>query len=188
MKTNQRKLNVESTQLQMAYRSQLLVNRARWASYAAIGWCAVFGGFHLYWAMGGTFGFEQFSMPPNKSMALTRDPFYIAITWGVVVLCLVAAFTALATFQVWSRRLPRWLVLAPLWIASGLFLVRGIGNLIQTAFIISGLWPFETLQGPDTLAWQQWMRMDTILFSPWFILGGLAFGATAYFARRHGYG
>ena len=34
--------------------------------------------------------------------------------------------------------MPRRLLLTPLWIACGMFLVRGIGNLIQTALVIGG--------------------------------------------------
>lgn len=156
----------------------------RWASYAAVAWCVVFGGIHLYWALGGAAGFAEFSMPPNKILALTRDPLYIGITWGVVILCVFAAMVALAPIQPWSRRIPRWLLLTPLWMACGMFLVRGIGNPVQHALVIGGGMPFEALNGPEAQAWLQWMLLDFVGFSPWFILGGLAFGATAWFARR----
>jgi len=145
----------------------------------------VFGGLHLYWALGGTAGFAEFSMPSNRTLALTRDPLYMGITWGVVIACVVAVFVAFAPFQAWSRRLPLWLVLAPLWIGCGLFLVRGIGNPVQSALIIAGGMPFDALSGPDAQAWYQWLLIDASLYSPWFILGALAFGATAWSARRH---
>ena len=170
----------------MVSKSQERTGRMRWASYAAVPWCVVFGGFHLYWALGGTAGFAEFSMPPNKILALTRDPLYIGITWGVVIACVCAAIVALAPFQAWSRRMPRWLLLTPLWIACGMFLVRGIGNPIQSALIIAGGMPFEPLAGAGAQAWNQWLLMDAMFFSPWFILGGLAFGATAWSVRWHG--
>lgn len=157
-----------------------------WTAYAAIAWCVVFGGVHLYWALGGTAGFADFSMPSNRVLALTRDPLYMGITWGVVVACAVAAIVALAPFQAWTRRIPRWMVLTPVWIACGLFLVRGIGNPVQSALIVAGGMPFETLTGAEAQAWNQWLLLDAAIFSPWFILGGLAFGATAWFARRPG--
>jgi hypothetical protein len=167
-------------------KSQEWIGRTRWASYAAIAWCVVFGGLHLYWACGGTAGFAEFSMPPNKILALTRDPLYIGITWGVVIVCVCGAIVALASFQTWSRRIPQWIVLTPLWIACGMLLVRGIGNPIQSAFIAGGGMPFMPLAGADTQAWNQWLLMDAILFSPRFILGGVVFGATAWSARRQG--
>jgi len=45
--------------------------------------------------------------------------------------------------------------------------------------------PLEPLVGPDAQAWYQWLLMDSLLYSPWFILGGVLFGATAWSARRH---
>jgi len=81
--------------------------------------------------------------------------------------------------------MPRWLLLAPLWVACAMFLVRGIGNPIQSALIIGGGLPFESLAGHDAQAWNQWLLMDSIFFSPWFILGGFVFGATAWSAHRY---
>ena len=167
-------------------KSQERIGRTPWTSYATVAWCVVFGGLHLYWALGGTAGFAEFSMPPNRILALTRDPLYIGITWGVVILCVFGAIVALAPFQTWSRRIPRWLLLTPLWIACGMLLVRGIGNPIQSAFVIGGGMPFEPLAGPDAQAWYQWLLIDSIIYSPWFILGGFVFGATAWSARGHG--
>jgi hypothetical protein len=168
------------------YQSQERIRRTRWASFAAVVWCVVFGILHLYWALDGTVGFAEWSMPPNKILALTRDPLYIGITWGVVIMCVFGTFVALAPFQTWAGRIPRWLLLTPLWIACGMLLVRGIGNPTQTALIIGGVMPFEPLAGPDAQAWYLWLLLDLVLFSPWFILGGFAFGATAWSARRHG--
>jgi hypothetical protein len=95
------------------YISQERIGRRRWASCAAVAWCVVFGGLHLYRALGGTAGFAEFSMPSNKTLALTRDPRYIGITWGVIIVCVFGAIVALAPFQTWSRRPPRWLLLTP---------------------------------------------------------------------------
>jgi hypothetical protein len=168
-------------QMDKVYKSPKLIEKMRWARYAAA-WCVVFGIPHLYWALGGTAGFAEWSMPSNKILALTHDPLYMGITWGVVIACVVGAIVALAPFQSWSRRIPRWLLLTPLWIVCGMFLVRGIGTPIQTALIIGGGMPFEPLTGPDAQAWYQWLLLDSIVFSPWFILGGFAFGGTAWSA------
>ncbi len=84
-----------------------------WTSYAVIAWCLVFGGLHLYWALGGTAGFVEFSMPPNRVLALTRDPLYMGITWGVVLMCAFGIVLALAPFQRWSRPIPGWILLTP---------------------------------------------------------------------------
>jgi hypothetical protein len=157
---------------------------ARRASSAAIAWCVVFGAFHLYWAWAGAAGFAEFSIPPNRTLALTRDPLYAAIHVGAVVMCPSAALIALAPLQPWSRRIAQRLLLTPLWIVCALFLVRGIGNPIQTALIRSGLVTFPSLNGSLEQARSQWLLLDLVVFPPWFILGGLAFSAEAWFARR----
>lgn len=77
-----------------------------------------------------------------------------------------------APIQPWSRRIPRWLLLTPFWIACGMFLVRGIGSPIRTVLVIGGVIPFEPQAGPGEQAWHQWLPIDSILFSPWFILRG----------------
>jgi hypothetical protein len=108
------------------------------------------------------------------------------ITWGVAGACLVSAIAAMAPTQRWSQRLPRWLPLTSLWIACALFLLRGLGNPIQTALIASGVVEFAPLAGPLAQEWKQWLLMDLVLFSPWFVLGAVLFGATAWTARRRG--
>ena len=157
-----------------------------WASYAVIVWCVVFGGLHLYWALGGNAGFVEFSTPTSKEFALTRASGYMTMTWAVVFVCLYGIIIALVPFLKWTRRFPRWLLLAPLWIACGIALLRGFGNPIQSALILGGGMAFETASAAEALAWDQWLLLDALLFSPWFILGGLAFGATAWFVARQG--
>jgi hypothetical protein len=171
----------------VAHESMKRISRERWTAYAAVAWCAVFGAFHLYWALGGTAGFAGFSMPSNRMLALTRAPVYIRITWAVAVMCFVGAIVALAPTQPWSRRIPKWILLTPLWVASGMLLVRGIGNPIQTALIASGILTFAPLAGPLAQEWKQWLLLDLLAFSPWFVIGGLVFGATAWrLGRRRG--
>jgi hypothetical protein len=102
-------------QMDKVYKSPKLIEKMRWARYAAVAWCVVFGIPHLYWALGGTAGFAEWSMPPNKILALTHDPLYMGITWGVVIACVIGAIVTLAPFQSWSRRIPRWLLLTQLW-------------------------------------------------------------------------
>jgi len=174
------------THADMVFQSQERTGRTPWTGYAAVAWCVVFGGLHLYWALGGAAWFAEFSTPPNKVLALMRDPGYMVITWGVVFICVFGAIIALVPFQAWSRRIPRRILLTPLWIACGLSLVRGIGNPIQSALLIAGGLPFVHLAGADAQAWHQWGMLDAFFFSPWFVLGGLAFGATARYARREG--
>jgi hypothetical protein len=168
----------------MIYKLQPRSGWTLWAVYAVVAWCVAFGALHLYWALGGNAGLALFSTPDNQTVALTRDPLYMGLTWAVGIICVYGAGVALATIQTWGRHIPRWIVLTTLWIACGLCLVRGIGNPVQTLLIISGLFPFDDITGPSAAAWYRWMLVDAIIFSPWFTLGGLSFGITAWSARR----
>ena len=170
----------------MVHESQKRNLWARWASYAAAAWCAMFGGLHLYWAVGGNAGLAAFSTPSNQTAAFVRDSLYIGLTWAVALVCLYGAIVVLATRRAWGSRLPRWIVLTTLWVACGLCVVRGLGNPIQSLMLVSGIFRSEILDGPLAIAWYRWMLLDATLFSPWFTLGGLAFGVTAWSARQHG--
>jgi hypothetical protein len=81
-------------------------------------------------------------------------------------MCLFAAIAALAPNHPRSRRLPRRLLPTRLWIACGMFLVRGFGNLLRTASVIGGGMPFKPLAGPDAQAGRQWLLIDAVLFLP----------------------
>jgi uncharacterized protein DUF3995 len=166
--------------MSMGHKSQERSGWALWASYAVIAWCVVFGVLHLYWALGGSAGFAQFSIPSNQTLVATRDPGYIRLTWAVGLVCIYGAIVTLATLQAWGRYIPRWIVLTTLWVACVLCIVRGLGNPIQDLTVLAGILPFEALDGPQAIAWYRWMLLDAILFSPWFTLGGLAFGVTAW--------
>jgi hypothetical protein len=161
-------------------------SRTPWASYAAVAWCVLFGALHLYWALGGNAGLADLSMPSNRTAALARDPGYIGITWAVVLACVVAALLALAHFQPVLRRLPRWMLVFPLWFICCLFLLRGLGTLIQSALIVGGAMPFAELTGPDGQAWSRYLLIDAAVYAPWFTLGGIAFGLTARSAASAG--
>jgi hypothetical protein len=170
--------------MNMVNKSQERSRWMLWASYAVIVWCVVFGALHLYWAVGGNAGLAAFSTPSNQNLVATRDPLYIGLTWAVGLICLYGAFVTLATLQPWGRRIPRWIVLTTLWVACVLCIVRGIGNPAQTLLVITGIVNLMPLDGPVGTAWLRWMLLDAVLFSPWFTLGGLAFGVTAWSTRR----
>src|SRR5512147_1238950 len=86
-----------------------------WATYAAIVWCVTFGALHIYWGLGGNAVLALFSTPDNQTVALTRDPLYMGLTWAVGLVCTYGAIVALATIQTWGQRIPRWILLTTLW-------------------------------------------------------------------------
>ena len=157
----------------------------RWAGWVAFGWLVAFGALHLAWGLGWTGGLKAFSTPSDKDLAAASDPAYLALCAGVAALCATGAVVALASVRPWGRRLPRWLVATPLWVACGVCVVRGLGNPVQDLLVVGGLVPFDPLGGPLARQWFEWMLVDAIVFSPFFLAGGVVFGLAAR-AVRHG--
>ena len=77
---------------------------------------------------------------------------------GVIVLCILAFFIALAPIRTWGHVIPRWIVRTMAWIASAMLGLRGVAGLI--------------FDGPRDLIW--W---------PTFLIGGILFGTVAWYSR-----
>ena len=154
---------------------------AAWVAYAACVWAMVFGLPHLYWAVGGRAGLAwALAWHGPEEQALMRDPWFIAFgLWGVAALCAIAALVALASVRRWGRRFPRRLLLALAGGASAMMVLRAC---LYPGFLFSGLKVLGILETPES-ADPAWVRWDLRLFSPWFLLGGALFGATAWRIR-----
>lgn len=168
----------------MATGSEKTRARPTWANYTAAVWCIVFGGLHLYWVLGGNVGLTDFSTPSAQAAALTRDPIYMAMAWGVVAACAIGIVVSLAPLYSWGKRIPRWILLPILFVASLLSLVRGFGNPIQTLLVIGNVVAFPPLLTAEATAWYRWLLLDSIVFSPSFILAGVAFTVTTWSVLR----
>ncbi|WP_165845528.1 DUF3995 domain-containing protein [Streptacidiphilus pinicola] len=95
----------------------------------------VFAGFHIYWALGGTFGFGDAST--------TVPPVHSATQWAYTVLVtglfVVGAALPFALYRSWGRALPRWLLHGCAWIGGALLGLRGFSGLLDTALRRTGL-------------------------------------------------
>jgi hypothetical protein len=130
---------------------------ARLAAYAAAAWGLSFAAVHAYWAAGGTGGLEG----ERVTGAL------LAIDVVAIPLCLVAAVLGLATVHPSLWPAPRWTLRAGAWTAGVLLGLRGLTGVIQTALGQSGDAPW-----------------GVVAADPFFLLGGLLFGAVAVLDRR----
>ena len=120
-----------------------------WTGYAACVWSVLFALPHVYWAAGGTAGFDGREM----------SGVLIAINLVAIVLSVIAAIVALATVQRWGERVPDRLLQSAIWSACLLLTLRGGAGLIQT---IVGQGEQSTL---------------VMIFEPTFLIGGALFGA-----------
>ncbi len=152
------------------------------AGYAAAGWAFLFAVPHVFWAIGGRAGLRwSLALRGPDEEALIRDPAFVAQgLWGVAGLCVVAGLIGLATVRPWGARVPRRLLRAATWGVCAVLLLRA---LFYPGFLFSGLKALG-LVGHSARADPGWTTWDLLLWSPWFLLGAVLFGAAARSAPR----
>lgn len=151
---------------------------ARLAGYAACAWALSFAALSFYWAAGGTFGAETIG-PALASLALARDPQFVAILWITGVLKVVAGLLALALVQSWGRLISRWLLLIAGWGASAALILYGGASFVQHALMVAGTITIPAGLGATAARWH------LLLWDPWWLLGGLLFAAATWgYSRR----
>lgn len=144
----------------------------RWG-YVACAWAAAFAGAHFYWALGGDVGL---SVSAGRQLATTRPLWFVlAGLWGVGALCLIGALLAWLLARARprgaARRILVWLGFA----VSFILTARGIG---VEFLLLTNVTHLDTGVSAGQRFW------TLVLWNPWFLAGGLAFGRCALDARR----
>lgn len=70
-------------------------SRAR-AGYAAASWALLFAAPHFYWGVGGAVGLDT---ALNREIVEHRDGWFLALNWGIGLLCVAGGLVALATVR-----------------------------------------------------------------------------------------
>ncbi|MFJ1544212.1 DUF3995 domain-containing protein [Streptomyces sp. NPDC088246] len=141
--------------------------------YVACLWALIFAASHFYWAVGGDVGL---SVSAGRQLANARPLWFVLLgLWGVGTLCLVGALLAWLLAQSHpqgaARRILTWLG----WGVSFILLTRGI----TIEFLL--LTDVTQLDSSVSAGQRFW---TLVLWNPWFIAGGLAFGMSALKAGR----
>ncbi|MGG2464158.1 DUF3995 domain-containing protein [Streptomyces sp. RGM 3693] len=130
-------------------------------------WAVAFGMLHFYWALGGSWGLSVSAGP----LAEERPGWFVAVgLWGVGTLCLAGGVLG------WLLTGPRWpgvagrAVKALGWCACTVLLVRGLAI---EALLLTDAAGQRMNVSPDQRFW------TLVLWNPWFLVGGLAFGLAA---------
>lgn len=148
-----------------------------WTGYAACVWCCVFAAMSFYWAIGGTVGLDTVS-PTLQPLVIARDPGFITILWITGGLKLIGGIFVLALVRPWGQKLPRWLLLAAGWGGTVVLLIHG------TDFLLRGvLWMSGVINVPESVS-ETVIYGYTFLWGPWWLLGGILFGATVLHYQR----
>jgi Protein of unknown function (DUF3995) len=128
---------------------------------------------HLYWALGGTWGFAD-------GTATAALPGLRAVNLVVSVLLACGAVYLYGLTRPWSRRPPALLVLAPVWAAAAVCVSHGLYGIATKGLYLAGVksavsWPEQGLTAVQkNLA----ALHDLAIFEPWFLVQGLLLALT----------
>lgn len=157
-----------------------------YAAYAACVCAAAYGLMKLAQALGANVLADKDPLPPDlRQRLLARDPLFVASHWVLFTVAIVGIVVALATVRPWGRRFPRWIVLTATWTAGIFMIVRSFGpvgyGFIGDTLVLTGLHP----PPPQHAELARYLaRWDLMLWSPFFLLWGLLWTATAWHFTR----
>ena len=151
--------------------STMQARRAERAAYAACGWAFLFAALSFFWAVGGRTGLH-----PLEQAAASSGPVWIAINLSAGVLKALAGLMAVALVRSRGKRMYRKLLFVAVWVLGvGMCLYGGLG-LVSDVLHVTGV-----INDPTNREWFFWYL---VLWDPWWVLGGILFVATAWFARQ----
>jgi Protein of unknown function (DUF3995) len=146
--------------------------RVRWPGYAAAGWGLLFAVPSFVWALGGTVGAQTTVSPSLVELARQRVTWFVLVLWVTGVLKLIGALVGLGLTRRWGTATGRQLVFCG-WGAAVLLVWHGLLFVIGGVLVESGVVTVD----PTLRTISRWYLY---LWGPWFVLGGLAFGAAAW--------
>jgi hypothetical protein len=144
---------------------------ARWPGRAAAAWGLLFAVPSVVWALGSDFGASTTVSPQLLKLAHDRVGWFIALLWATAVLKLVAAAVGFGLTRRWSRPVD-WVLVCCGWGAAVLLTWHGALFIGQGVLVETGVVTVE----PAVRGISRWYLY---LWGPWFVLGGLCFGAAA---------
>lgn len=146
-----------------------VTSRRGLGAYAAATWSVLFALVHVYWLLGGRAGLPDGMDLFGNTALLIIDVIAIPLSFG-------AAALALALVRPWGERFPRRLLRAGVWGTTGLLLVHALPSIPDWIALAAGTRTLGDFSADE--------RFVTVLYEPWFLAGGLLFGAAALATRR----
>ena len=146
-----------------------------WPAYGAAALTAAYGALKAYWVFGGTALWEIAPLPQSmidKARTHTAPTWFVIADAATVAMAVAGIFFALATVHA-RRWLPLWLVRVSLWPLAAMMVLRA------SLASIGDVYGLVTGELTRTARW------DLVLWSPFFLIWGLLWAATALtYARR----
>lgn len=163
-----------------------LPSRPVWV-HSAFVFTLLFTTIHVYWAVGGTWGLPLAALHQG---ALTR-----AANWVVSGIMVIGAVWVLALNHPVGRRIPAWVLLAPIWAGAVVCASHAVFGFATKSLYLSGLHgavDFPVVPGVDaaTAAAQNHLSAvhDLLVFEPCFLVQGvlLALAGRQFIRTRAG--
>ncbi|MGC5014958.1 DUF3995 domain-containing protein [Streptosporangium sp. DT93] len=159
-----------------------------YAAYAVCVCTAAYGLMKLAQALGANALADRDPLPPElRQRLLARDPFFVASHWIMFTVAVAGILVALAAVRPWGRRVPRRLLLVVTWTAGVFMVVRAFGpvgyGFVGDTLVLTGLQPSPY---QDAELGRYLARWDLMLWSPFFLVWGLLWLATAWRLTRAG--
>jgi hypothetical protein len=149
---------------------------ARWQGGAAAAWAFLFAVPSLLWALGNDFGASTTVSPSLIKLAHDRVAWFVAVFWATVILKLAGAAIGAGLMRRWNAPSGRLLVCCG-WGAAVVLVWHGLLFVVQGILVEVG----AVAVAPASRGISRWYLY---LWGPWFVLGGLAFGAAAWAYAR----
>jgi hypothetical protein len=138
-------------------------------AYAACLFTLAYVPIHVVWALGGTL-----LLPGGDATASL--PGLRAANWIVSAFLVVGAIVVLALVRHWGRRIPRALLLVPIYVAAIVCLSHALFGFITKGLYLAGVQ--GAVSSPMASSWTAAERaraiwLDLAVFEPWFLLEGV---------------
>ncbi|WP_157963670.1 DUF3995 domain-containing protein [Actinocorallia populi] len=148
------------------------------AAYWTCAWTFGYAVLKAYWAAGGKALRTTLGFPEH----VWRSTGFAVVNGATVAVALVGSVVALGFVRPWGRRAPWWALSVPAWAASGVLLLYSVPKLVLNVLGSVGL--LSATGGMSAQEVQRVSRWHLVLWTPFFLVWGLLWGATAWFACK----
>lgn len=107
---------------------------------------------------------------------------YVIFNITLILMSAVGAAVVVATVRPWGRRVPRWILLTPLWFGSTLLVVRGVPGMVENLLMATGIRRGGFVGAQDISTAELWAGIGV---NSYFFIGAVLLAVTtvSYFRR-----
>ena len=149
----------------------------------AFAFTLLFLSIHLYWALGGTWGLPLLALHDRSTVR--------AANWVVSAIMVIGAVVVLALDSAIGRRVPSWMLLAPVWIGAVVCVSHGLYGVVTKGLYLGGhpgAVDFPVVPGVSPAAAADRNHLsavqDLVIFEPCFAIQGVVLALAGWQSIR----